>query len=49
MRVDHGLMPGGVISSFYDPMIAKVIAHGATREEARRRLIVALEDTVRSG
>src|ERR1700722_2326612 len=27
-------------------MLAKVIAHGATREEARRRLIVALEDTV---
>ena len=49
VRVDHGLMPGGVISSFYDPMLAKVIAHGATREEARRRLIVALEDTVALG
>jgi len=49
VRIDHGLMPGGVISSFYDPMLAKVIAHGATREEARRRLIVALEDTVALG
>ncbi len=30
-------------------LLAKVIAHGATREEARRRLIVALEDTVALG
>jgi geranyl-CoA carboxylase alpha subunit len=30
-------------------MLAKVIAHGATREEARRRLIVTLEDTVALG
>ena len=30
-------------------MLAKVIAHGATREEARRRLITALEDTVALG
>jgi len=49
VRVDHGLMPGAVISPFYDPMLAKVIAHGATREEARRRLIAALEDTVAFG
>jgi geranyl-CoA carboxylase alpha subunit len=40
-------MKGGlVISPFYDPMIAKVIAHGATREEARTRLVQALRDTV---
>ena len=35
-----------LISPFYDPMIAKVIAHGATREEARSRLVRALRDTV---
>jgi geranyl-CoA carboxylase alpha subunit len=46
VRIDHGVAPGENISPFYDPMLAKVIAHGATREEARRRLIVALEDTV---
>jgi geranyl-CoA carboxylase alpha subunit len=49
IRVDHGLMPGFVVSPFYDPMLAKVIAHGDTREEARRRLAIALEDTVALG
>ena len=49
VRVDHGLAPGQVVSPFYDPMLAKVIAHGAGREEARRRLIAALEDTVALG
>ncbi|MCW5657046.1 MAG: acetyl-CoA carboxylase biotin carboxylase subunit [Burkholderiaceae bacterium] len=45
VRVDHGLAPGQAISPFYDPMIAKVIAHGATRDEARRRLVGALAAT----
>ena len=34
VRIDHGLAPGQSVSPFYDPMLAKVIAHGATREEA---------------
>jgi geranyl-CoA carboxylase alpha subunit len=46
VRVDHGLTRGLTVSPFYDPLLAKIIARGATREEARRRLIVALEDTV---
>ena len=46
VRVDHGMKDGLAISPFYDPMIAKVIASGATREEARRRLVKALRDTV---
>jgi geranyl-CoA carboxylase alpha subunit len=46
VRIDHGMKDGLAISPFYDPMIAKVIASGATREEARRRLIKALRDTV---
>ena len=46
VRIDHGLAPGCMVSPFYDPMLAKLIAHGGTREEARRRLIMALEDTV---
>jgi len=49
IRVDHGLTSGFVVSPFYDPMLAKVIAHGSTREEARRRLAIALEDTVAFG
>ena len=46
VRIEHGVAPGENISPFYDPMLAKVIAYGTAREEARRRLIVALEDTV---
>jgi geranyl-CoA carboxylase alpha subunit len=49
VRIDHGLTSGAGASPFYDPMLAKVIGHGATREEARRRLIAALEDTVALG
>jgi geranyl-CoA carboxylase alpha subunit len=49
VRIDHGLAPGQSVSPFYDPMLAKVIAHGASREEARRRLIAALEGTVALG
>ena len=45
IRVDHGLASGQTISPFYDPMIAKIIAHGATRDEARRRLLGALRAT----
>jgi geranyl-CoA carboxylase alpha subunit len=45
VRVDHGLNEGQDISPFYDPMIAKVIAWGHDRGEARRRLIRALEET----
>jgi geranyl-CoA carboxylase alpha subunit len=46
VRVDHGLDAGTAVSPYYDPMIAKLIAHGASREEARRRLISALTDLV---
>ena len=49
IRVDHGLDASQAVSPFYDPLLAKVIAHGATREEARRRLIQALEDTTALG
>ncbi|QQO19220.1 acetyl-CoA carboxylase biotin carboxylase subunit [Bradyrhizobium diazoefficiens] len=43
IRVEHALQSGSEIPPFYDSMIAKVISHGATREEARGRLIVGLE------
>src|SRR6185437_6726598 len=49
VRTDHGIASGVAISPYYDPMIAKIIAHGATREEARRRLVAALEDTAALG
>ncbi|MBZ0333063.1 acetyl/propionyl/methylcrotonyl-CoA carboxylase subunit alpha [Marinobacter sp. AL4B] len=45
LRFDTGVRSGDVVSSHYDPMLAKVIAWGQNRDEARRRLIRALEDT----
>jgi geranyl-CoA carboxylase alpha subunit len=45
VRVDAGIDTGVVVSPHYDPMLAKIIAHGRDREEARRRLINALEHT----
>jgi geranyl-CoA carboxylase alpha subunit len=45
LRVDTGIASGQVIAPNYDPMIAKIIAHGATREEARQRLVRALGET----
>ena len=44
-RIDTGVRQGAEISAFYDPMIAKVIAHGATRDEARTRLAAMLDDS----
>jgi len=43
IRVEHALQSGSEIPPFYDSMIAKVISHGATRDEARGKLISALE------
>ena len=48
-RIDHGLIEGQSISPFYDPMLGKLIAHGATREEARRKLLCAVQDSVLLG
>ncbi|MBB3692929.1 biotin carboxylase N-terminal domain-containing protein [Sphingomonas sp. BK580] len=46
VRVDSGVEQGTVISPFYDPMIAKLIAHADTRDAARARLGAALAETV---
>ena len=45
LRVDHGLAEGQEVSADYDPMLAKLIAHGPDRDTARRRLIRGLEET----
>nr|WP_295469524.1 acetyl-CoA carboxylase biotin carboxylase subunit [Mesorhizobium sp.] len=45
IRIDSGVAEGGVVTPFYDPMIAKVIAHGADRAEAIARLVAALRAT----
>lgn len=44
-RVDHGLNAVDKVSSYYDSMLAKVIAHGPDRESASRRLLKALSET----
>jgi 3-methylcrotonyl-CoA carboxylase alpha subunit len=45
VRIDDGVREGDVISPYYDPMIAKLIVHGATREQALARLDQALSQT----
>ncbi len=44
-RIDTGVYEGAEVSPFYDPMIAKVIAYGEDREEAREMLSEMLEDS----
>jgi acetyl-CoA/propionyl-CoA carboxylase, biotin carboxylase, biotin carboxyl carrier protein len=44
-RVDAALEPGQRVDTWYDPLLGKVIAHGATREAARRALVAALDDS----
>ena len=44
VRVDAGVVEGGEIPVHYDPLIAKLIAWGDTREDARRRAIAGLRD-----
>jgi len=45
VRIDAGYVEGGEVTPHYDPLIAKIIAHGATREEAILRLDAALAAT----
>ncbi len=49
VRIDAGIATGGEVSPYYDPMLAKVIAHGTTREDARARLVEALKETALFG
>jgi acetyl-CoA/propionyl-CoA carboxylase biotin carboxyl carrier protein len=46
IRVDAGIAPGDAVTGRFDPMLAKVIAHGADRREAIDRLTRALDETV---
>ena len=49
VRVDTGVEEGDSVPVHYDPMVAKLIAHGPSRETARRDLIDALEKTEIAG
>ncbi|HET6332564.1 MAG TPA: biotin carboxylase N-terminal domain-containing protein [Polyangiales bacterium] len=44
VRFDHWLEPGLTITPHYDALLGKLIAHGETREVARRKLVRALEE-----
>ena len=46
VRIETGVGRGSTISPFYDPMIAKLIAKGATRREAREKLAFACDDVL---
>lgn len=45
LRIDSGIESGGKVTQFYDPMIAKIIVWGKTREDAILRLSEALDGT----
>ncbi|MVW72892.1 acetyl/propionyl/methylcrotonyl-CoA carboxylase subunit alpha [Bordetella sp. 15P40C-2] len=45
VRIDAGVRTGDTITPHYDPMIAKLIVHGADREQARARMLQALAQT----
>ncbi len=49
IRVDAGIAEGDEVALAYDPLLAKLIAHGPTREDALDRLEAALADTVVEG
>lgn len=44
VRIDSGVQANSIVSRYYDPMLAKIIAWGETREQARTRLINALDN-----
>ncbi|HEU5203220.1 MAG TPA: biotin/lipoyl-containing protein [Candidatus Limnocylindrales bacterium] len=46
IRIDAGVSRGDEVTGRFDPMLAKVIAHGSTRDEALDRLGAALDETV---
>jgi acetyl/propionyl-CoA carboxylase alpha subunit len=49
VRVDDGVYEGGEVSMFYDPMIAKLITWGKTRDEAADKQIAALDPSRSKG
>jgi 3-methylcrotonyl-CoA carboxylase alpha subunit len=49
IRIDTGVEEGDSVTPFYDPMIAKIIAHGPDRDTALKRLSAALREVVVAG
>jgi acetyl/propionyl-CoA carboxylase alpha subunit len=44
LRIDIGIAEGGLVTPYYDPLLAKLVVHGHDRADAIRRLTLALED-----
>ncbi len=49
VRVDSGVYGGGLVPPYYDPLIAKVIVHAPTRQQAIARMRRALSETIIAG
>ncbi|HEV8594725.1 MAG TPA: ATP-grasp domain-containing protein, partial [Thermoplasmata archaeon] len=49
VRVDSGIAEGSPVLAFYDPLVAKVIAHGRTRDDAVARILRAVREFVIEG
>jgi geranyl-CoA carboxylase alpha subunit len=49
LRVEHALFPGTAIPPWYDSMVAKLVAHGTNRDDARRQLARGLQELVALG
>jgi 3-methylcrotonyl-CoA carboxylase alpha subunit len=49
LRIDTGIERGSEVTPFYDPLVAKLITQGRTRDEAFDRLAAALERTIVAG
>ncbi|MEM7800396.1 MAG: acetyl-CoA carboxylase biotin carboxylase subunit [Chloroflexota bacterium] len=46
LRVDAGIVTGEEVTPYYDPMLAKIITYGRSRQEAIERMVAALKETV---
>ena len=49
IRVDSGVAEGSTVAAFYDPLLAKLVAHGRTRDEAVARMARAVREFVVEG
>ena len=49
IRIDSGIVSGSEVSHHYDPLLAKMIAHRPSREEAREALVEAIDATLVAG
>ena len=49
MRIESGIVEGDVVTPMFDPMLAKIVVTGSSRDQAIRRARRALDETVVEG